>query len=130
MQKIIIALSFIITSLSLQEAYAHGGRWDCSFTNEFHKTYSGSGDSREDAIAMARGHCMREYSSIFCDKAPSCSPAERHVYWECVVTSDFNKTYFGQGRSQTQAEARARQQCTRDVNGMFCDKVTCNSWEN
>jgi hypothetical protein len=141
MLKIIFALNFFALSLGsltfyTNAAHAHGGssrgQWDCSFTNEFHKTYYGTGTSQEDAIAMARGHCMGEYSSIFCDKTPNCSytsPRER-THWECVVTSDFNKTYYGHGNSEVQAEAMAKKRCSQDVNGMFCEKVTCNSYED
>lgn len=93
-------------------------------SSSYGKTYLGTGLTSLAAEAQAKENCQKEVHGSYCSGgALKCDTAEttRLNNYTCIVTaSSYGTTFTGSGKSQIEAEAKARIACQANYHGSYC----------
>lgn len=103
----------------------------CMVSSDMNSFFIGKGHTEIDAKAAALQSCQNSINAMFCKNVRCDNPQEtsRIRGATCMLTSDMNTVYKGEGSSLLEAEYNVRKTCSSSVNGMFCKRnVECQTY--
>ncbi len=92
------------------------------------KTFLGTARNKIEAEVAVRNACEKDVHSSYCAGQLKCNSGVKDPRVEgyvCIVTdSGYARTFKGEGKSEIEAEAKAKQSCQSAVHASYCGKAT------